>query len=150
MPEPWGHFFNSHYLAFFPRPFLNLSTSHSVCVPQAWRTQTLTTHIKTHIYAGLHQCVSTSSFSPCFLCSRQISLALISCRVSLETAYCSLSMRSTAAAHADLPNFLWSARILSYSAAINVQKKMCKSDILAKCTSASTLESDKQSLFWAI
>lgn len=59
----------------------------------------------------------TSSLRPCFLSSRQISLALISCRVSLETAYCSRSMRSTAAAQVDLPNFLWSARIRSYRAA---------------------------------
>lgn len=62
----------------------------------------------------------TSSFRPCFLCSRQISLALISCRVSLETAYCSRSIRSTAAAQADFPNFFWSARIRSNKAATQI------------------------------
>ncbi|KAG7264240.1 hypothetical protein CRUP_022245 [Coryphaenoides rupestris] len=40
---------------------------------------------------------------------RVISLALISCSVSLETAYCSCSMRPAAAAQAALPNFLWLA-----------------------------------------
>ena len=53
--------------------------------------------------------VGTSSHRPCFLCSRHISLARISCSVSLETAYWSFSMRSTAALHVALPNLRWSS-----------------------------------------
>lgn len=96
------------------------------------------------------QCVLqfTSSFRPCFFCSRQISLALISCSVSLETAYCSRSIRSTAAVHADFPNFFWSARIRSYKAAtqINVRDGTISRLMMRRWTEIKRQPSD----WWSI